>query len=182
MMTVDLFDTLQHAWHSLCITHDVTADLPTVNVLFENANVSTPDQAAQNVLVNMLSEIMEGVGRFSPWYKQPASAFGVTRHRTMALRRPEWVLTPDAREIYAALLTRLATAIERNIGVILATQFVDDLDRQPPVDGLALPAFCGCTPPRTIMVHYTVIAHAEIICNACEQPFEFAGDSHCDHT
>ena len=67
-MTVDLFDTLQDVWGALCDTYDVTAELPPVGTLFERADPSTPALAARIALVNMLCDIMECVGRFSPWY------------------------------------------------------------------------------------------------------------------
>lgn len=170
-MTVDLFDTLQHVWDVLCTAHDVTADLPTVGMLFESADPSAPGAAAEIALVNMLSEIMEGVGRFSPWYKRPASAFGILFKRGRAVDRPEWSLTTDALDTYRPLLDRLAAAIDHNTGVILATRFVDGLDRWPDPDAPCRTAACQCAPPRTILVRDIVIARAEIICDACRQPF-----------
>jgi len=176
MMTVDLFHTLQHTWQSLCTCYDVSAELAPVGTLFARTNVSTPDEAAQTVLVNMLSEVMESIGRFSPWYKRPASAFGIVLEHRCAMGRPEWVLTSEAIHTHAKLLDRLTAAIEQNVGVILATRFVDDLDRQREPFGPCQTACCQCTPPRTILVHNTVIADAEIICNACQQPFTLVGD------
>ncbi|NDJ77976.1 MAG: hypothetical protein GYB65_17130 [Chloroflexi bacterium] len=172
MITVDLYESLHHVWDALCTRYDVSCELPPISSLLERVDISTSDLAAQCVLVNMLSDIMESVGRFSPWYKRPASAFGVMLQRRGGQRRPEWGLTSAACDTYAALLGQLATAIEHNVGVILATQFVDDLDQRPAPDGPCRTAACCCRPPRMILVYHAVTADAEIICNACQQPFQ----------
>lgn len=176
MMTTDLFDNLQDIWHSLCVNHDVTSDLPSIGTLFAGADPALPSAAAQVVLVNMLSEIIEGTSRFSPWYKRPASAFGIVPE-PQCDQRARWVLTSAALQQYAAPLDRLAAAIEDNLGIILATRFVDDLDHVPEVSTPCRLAACRCTPPRTILVHDVVIASAEIICDACQQPFSLAGNA-----
>ncbi len=173
-MTLDLYDTLQHVWGVLCDAYDVTSELPPVAALFEGADLSFPAEAAQIAMVNMLAEIMECVGRFSPWYKRPAAAFGILlKHSTLA-GKPAWVLVPDAYQTYRPLLGNLAEAIEHNMGVILATRFVDDLEQQPEPGSPCRLAACQCVPPRTILVQDVVIARAEIICDACRQPFALA--------
>lgn len=177
MMTTDLFDNLQSIWHTLCEHHDVTGELPSIGTLFTDTDPSLPAAAAQVVLVNMLSEIIEGVSRFSPWYKRPASAFGIAPERHQPGDRPRWVLTAAALRRYSPLLAQLTAAIEDNLGVILATRFVDDLEHVPEESNPCRMATCRCTPPRTILVHDVVFANAEIICDACQQPFVLAGDA-----
>ena len=75
---IELLDrTLEQSWETLCATYDVDTDLPNAQNLFTRAALKTPPKAAETVLVNMLMEVIENVGRFSPWYKQPARAFGL---------------------------------------------------------------------------------------------------------
>jgi hypothetical protein len=77
MITIDLFEVLQDVWQVFCTDYDVTAELPDIGAVFVDVDPSMPTEAAHVVLVNLLSEAMECTSRFSPWYKQPASAFGI---------------------------------------------------------------------------------------------------------
>lgn len=173
-MTGDLFDALQHVWNVLCTNYDVTAELPPASQLFEHVDPSVPDEAAEIVLVTMLTEIMENVGRFSPWYRHPAVDFGIGMYHNPQTGITEWFLTAEALITYSALLIRLSAAINHNTSVILATRFLDSLDRQPDPDAPRRLAMCKCSPPRTILVCDAVIAEAEIVCDACRQPFALA--------
>ena len=65
----------------------------------------------------------------------------------------------------------LEHAIERNKSVILATRFLDDLELQNERANPCQTATCQCTPPRTILVHRSIIGRAPIICDSCRQPF-----------
>lgn len=167
MVTLDLYDTLQDVWQTLCKRHDVTSELPNMQMLFESVDLSDPRRASEALMANMLSEVIECVGRFSPWYKRPAQAYGLARDQN------RWVLTTEALRCHRAILTGLSGAIGRNIGVILAARWVDDLERQSEPDAPCVMAQCCCTPPRAILVDRNVIADCEIICDACRTPFRY---------
>ncbi len=167
MITIDLFEILLAAWLAICADYDVTAEVPDIGVLFDGLNPASPADAAQTLLINLLSEAMECISRFSPWYKQPASAFGVVLKHDAATQASQWVLTSGAIQAYAAVLAMLEHAIERNKSVILATRFLDDLEQANPCQT----ATCQCNPPRTILVHRSIMGRAPIICDTCRQPF-----------
>ncbi len=85
-----LNDVLQRTWYLLCCTYDATAALPDFKTLFCGASISVTFQISQAVLVNMLLEVMENIGRFSPWYTRPARAFGLLEMRgTAGTQKPE---------------------------------------------------------------------------------------------
>lgn len=176
MVTLDLYDTLERAWRIICQQFDVTGDLPGTKALFAGADLSAPPAAAETVLVNMLAEAMELVGRFSPWYRQPARAFGLVVERGPGSGRVRWRLSGEALRAHRVTLDALTLAIGRNVGLILATDLVDDLERPAGADVPCVMAACRCRPPRTILVARAVIAEAEIVCDACHQPFELAGE------
>jgi hypothetical protein len=169
MITVDLFEILQHVWQTLCVDYDVTTELPDIGSIFAEVDPSMPDEAAQRALVNLLSEVMEHTSRFSPWYKQPASAFGIMLSRDIAPQARRWVLTDEAIQQCHQMLRSLTKAIERNRTVILATHFLDEIDPYPEQDVLCRTATCQCMPPRTILIQSAI--HARIICDTCRQPF-----------
>jgi hypothetical protein len=120
------------------------------------------------VLVNLLSDAMECTSRFSPWYKKPASAYGVVLRRDAA-HANRWGLTDAARRARRPLLDSLSQAIWQNRSVILATRYLSEL--RPDPDEPCLAAVCQCNPPRTILMQHAVFARATIICDACRQPF-----------
>ena len=59
MITIDLFETIQDVWHTICADFDITSDLPDMAVILDCVDPSRPNEAAQVVLVNLLSEAME---------------------------------------------------------------------------------------------------------------------------
>lgn len=163
MITLDLFDTLQTAWTTLCAEYDVTTALPEVDRLLEGADPSDPGQAAQVVVVNCLLDIMESVSRFSPWYRQPTSKFGISPQRDPC----RWTLTERARRSHQVLLDALEDCIRCNRSVILATRHLEHVDQVAPCRAYT----CKCVPPRTILVHQSVHIATPIVCDTCHQPF-----------
>ena len=172
MVPVDLLDTLHETWQAVCCAYDVTAPLPDMAALFEGADLSVPAQAAETVLANMLTEAMECVSRFSPWYRQPVWVFGLALVHETPEASPHWSLTPRALQDWQRVLRVLAVAIERNIGLILSADVVASLDMLAvPEDDPCVTAACQCTPPRMILVNRSVLQKAEIRCDTCQEQF-----------
>lgn len=163
--------SLERAWHSLNQAYDSTAFMPQLPELFTRADLSRPEQAAQAVLVSMLHEVMETAGRFSPWYKQPARAFGLTSVRDPLTQRPRWLLAPEAAQRWRRVLESLSDVISQYAGLIQATILVDDLMSDLPANDPRIIASCTCRPPRTIQLRQSVMDKAEILCQNCSQPF-----------
>ena len=166
-----LHSSLEHAWESLSQAYDATACMPELSVLFAEADLSRSEQAAQSVLVCMLQEVTEEVGRFSPWYKQPARAFGLTSVRDPLSGQPHWLLAPEAIQRWQELLEELGGVIRKYSGLIRAMLLVDDLMGDLPVDDPCVLAHCACWPPRSIQLRKSVLDKAEILCENCSQPF-----------
>ena len=166
-----LNETVERAWIELCRAFDVTACLPETQTLFEDADLSRPNQAAEAVLAAMLLEVVESVGRFSPWYKMPARAFGLTSMREGKAGRLRWILAPEAVQRWQGVLEPLNTVIRKYSGLIQALVLVDDLMQDIPGDP-CITACCNCMPPRAIYIRQSVLVKAEIICESCLQPYK----------
>ena len=136
-------------WYLLCCTYDASAALPDFKTLFYGASTHGTFQISQAVLVNMLLEVMENIGRFSPWYTRPARAFGLMEMRgTAGLQKPEttnrrfaksashtWNLAPEAVMKWQPALAELSQVIEAEYPFIQAMLLVEDLmDRVEPGD------------------------------------------------
>lgn len=169
---IELFHScLEHAWQTLCGFYDVSAALPEMRILFDGVNLSTPEQAAETALINMLIEVIECFGRFSPYYKMPARAFGLISLREAGLPRPRWMLAPEARHQWQAILEPLALAIHRNSAFIQAVLLVDGLMSRNASQDPTVVAGCSCHPPNYIRLPRSVLAKAEILCDRCNQAF-----------
>jgi len=166
-----LNDLLEQAWHTLCCSYDATGSLPDIKALFHEANLSKPFQAAKIVIVNMLLDVMENIGRFSPWYTRPARSFGLVSIRDPVTKSNRWMLAPEAVQKWGDVLDRLSIAIEQNYSLIRAMVFVEGLMEEASPGDTWVIASCHCNPPRTIQVTQSVLAKAEILCDACMQPF-----------
>ncbi len=162
---------LERAWVAVCDAYDVSACMPDIRTLFADADLSQAQQAAEAVLVAMLLEVMESVSRFSPWYKQPARAFGLASIRDQFSRRSRWILAPEAIQRWQDILCQLNELISRYSGLIRALLLVDDLMGGEMGDDPCVIARCACRPPRTIQLRRSVLYKAEIICELCLQPF-----------
>ena len=99
-----LREAIEGAWDAICQSYDVTACMPDMPALFAAADLSQPNQAAEAVVVAMLQEVIESVGRFSPWYKQPARAFGLASTRDVRTHQVKWMLAPEAVQRWQAAL------------------------------------------------------------------------------
>ncbi len=175
VVAVDVLDDiLEETWQAICSAYHVTADLPEMQVLFAGVDLTAPERAAEMVVVNMLTEVVEHVGRFSPWYKKPARAFGLVRLRVSAINRVQWILAPEAAERWRDRLEPLAHTIRRNTGLIEAIQLVDDVIRRsqaPQEDDSCVLVGCDCVPQRVILINQSILHSTEVICKACHHPF-----------
>lgn len=165
-----LNQTLENAWLAVCRAYDVSACLPEIQTLFTGADLAKPKQAAQSVLVAMLLEVIECAGRFSPWYKLPARAFGLASVSEPGAGAPRWVLAPEAVQRWQESLLPLAQIVGKYSGLIQAMILVDDLMQDLPGDP-CVTAQCGCTPPHTIQIRRSVLEKTLITCHTCMQPF-----------
>ena len=163
--------SIERAWVSICAAYDATDSVPELSALFAGADLARPEQAAQAVVVSMLQEVMEAVGRFSPRYKQPARAFGLTSARDPLTQRTRWLLAPEAAQRWQELLEPLVGVIRRYSGLIHAMLLVDDLMGDESTNDPCITAYCTCFPPRAIQLRKSVLIKAEIICENCSQPF-----------
>jgi hypothetical protein len=166
-----LDEILERAWRSLCQTYEVNGELPDLHDLFYGEVYSSPDRAAEAVMVNMIMEIMESVGRFSPWYRMPARAYGLTSVRDTTRDQTHWMLAPEAVRKWEGILRTLTLAIEKNSGLIQAMILVEGLVAKKAAEEHCVTARCTCIPPRSIHLERELFDSAEIICNLCRQPF-----------
>jgi len=169
---IEIFEgLLECAWLTLCQTYDAYGSLPDMKTLFEGGDLTTPKQAAETVIVNMLMEIVESISRFSPWYTKPARSFGITSIRDTRTNCIRWLLAPEAIQKWQEIINPLAVAIRKNIGVIRAVILVDGLMDQTTSEDLCIIALCGCLPPRAIQIKQSILDQANIVCETCMQPF-----------
>jgi hypothetical protein len=166
-----LDDALERTWDMLRKTYEVSAELPEMLSLFAEATLFNPEQAADSVLVNMIMEIMESVGRFSPWYRMNARAYGLTSIRDSTTDRVHWMLAPEARQKWQVVLEDLAVVIEKNSGLIQAMILVEGFTMKDEAENPCVVARCDCTPPRTIRLQRSIFENTEIVCDLCHQPF-----------
>ncbi len=168
--TEKLTETLERAWLAVCETYDVTACLPDMKTLFEHADLSNPTLAAESVVATMLLEVIECIGRFSPWYKMPARTFGLVSMRVPQTNRVQWMLAPEAVQKWQAVTNPIASVVRKYSGLIQAIILVDNLMQDTPGDPCVI-ASCRCKPPHTIQIRQSVLDKAEIICEVCMGPF-----------
>jgi len=163
--SIDLLDALQGAWRVICRAYEVTSDLPDLPALFDGVDLNAPARAAETIVANMLLEVVEAVGRYSPAYAQPC---GLILAHDPVTDRGYWTLSPETRQRWSALLAPLAGAIERNVGLILAADLIENLGEAA---GERVLACCLCMPARIILVNRAVLDNSEIVCDACQHPF-----------
>lgn len=173
---------LEITWKTLSGAYDIDLEQPDTQVLLHGADMDDPVYASETVLVNMLSEIIDNVDRFSPWFSQPAKAFGlVLSHRSKG-SSPKWVLTKDAVKRWEEYLRALATAIEKNAGLFLAVNLLGELPSANAEDDPRIMAVCFCDPPNVIMVNRSLLKGEKIVCESCCHPFRSFGMSGDDPT
>ena len=166
-----LDNALEQAWDAVCTTYDVCAEMPGMQNLFMQAPLGTPPKAAECVVVNMLTEVIERIGRFSPWYKQPARAFGLVSLRDSVTGKSHWLLAPEALQRWQPRLQKLTQAIKLNNGLIQATLLVENLSFEDLHEPLVI-AHCACLPPKRIQIGISILDKTAIICDSCQQSFE----------
>ena len=164
---------LKRAWYTLSSAYDISTCMPDLQVLFAGVKLNEPCLAAENLVASMLLEIMECVGRFSPWYKKPARAFGVIRMLDPGAKQSRWLLAPEAAQKWDAVINQLAEAIHRYHGLIQVMILVDSLMDDLPGDP-CVSASCQCEPPRTIHLRKSILKHADITCDSCLQPYDIS--------
>ncbi len=109
MTPANLDEILENAWKIISVRYDIGSSLPDKETLFYDVDWSLPSAASEKLLSNMITETMECMGRFSPWYTQPAQAFGLVREQhTMGHLR----LSVEALQFYQPLLETIRIAIE----------------------------------------------------------------------
>jgi hypothetical protein len=170
-----LEEALVRTWQALCQGFDVTDAIPSMECLFEGVDFTHPDRAAQAILVNMLLEVMEGVGRFSSWYHMPARAYGLVSIQDPVSGCSHRLLAPEAVHKWAANPTA-SIAIQKNSGLIQAMLLVDGLMMQASLEDPCVFASCACSPARTIRLRQSILARGEILCDFCSRPFLLVED------
>lgn len=165
-----LSEVIERAWEEVCSAYDVQADTPAWENLFQNVDLSTPEEAAETVVTNMLLDVISLVDRFSPYYTQPASEFGLVSVLDCELGCHQWMLTVDTYIRWLVPIQRLRKAISSNIGLIQGLMLVERLMQDQENDPCIV-ARCGCSPPRFIKIRQSILAEAKIICDACLKPF-----------
>jgi endonuclease/exonuclease/phosphatase (EEP) superfamily protein YafD len=171
---VDLPEALERTWQTICDKYDVVADLPDTRSLLEGADLTTPDQAAETILANMLLEVMDSIPRFSPWYTRP---LGLRLVRHEETQRTSWALSPNAFRQWQTMLKPLSLAIRSNVAMVLAADVLEGLEAETlPADQVL--AVCLCVPPRLLRVKRAALMRADIVCDTCRQPFRPVGTSY----
>lgn len=166
-----LGQVFEHAWEEVCAAFDVRAELPDLHELLEGPDLSNPGETARQVFVNMLLEVMGCVSRFSPWYRQPARAYGLIQVKAGQSSRSRWSLAPEAIQKWQGCLDILAVTIRKNSGLIQAVLLVDGLMAADLGEDMEIVVSCHCLPPRRIQVRRSVLDQADIVCDACLYPF-----------
>ncbi len=168
---LDMVDALEYVWKVICKAYDVTTEVPDMATLFVGIDLAAPDKAAEMVIANILLEIPEYFGRFSPWYKASPDVFGLVPVQDETSHHTYWMLSVDAIQKWHHLLEPLAWVIERNTGLILASHLVGDFILHDSLDTTRVMARCLCQPARIILLSRYVLAQEEIVCDTCQQPF-----------
>lgn len=167
-----MHELLAKTWSEMSHLYEINASLPDLQLIFEQVELGDACIAAEKVLVNLLLEVMESVGRFSPFYRQPPRAFGVTSYRNPKTQRVEWILAPEGHRRWERTLNQLEWLFTQYGGIYRAMILVDGLMvRSTPSDPQVL-AYCHCVPPHTIQLKRSLVERKEVICDTCKQPYE----------
>lgn len=167
-----LYQVLDDAWEAICCAYDVQADLPDLENLFQHVNLNTPEEAAEQVVTNMLLDVISLVDRFSPYYTKPASDFGLISIHDSEIDCHNWVLTIDTYVRWLVPIQYLRKAIQKNSGVIQGMMLVENLLQESQGDPCLI-AHCGCSPPRFIKIKRSDLEDGRIFCNSCLKPFSY---------
>jgi hypothetical protein len=169
---VDLLDAiLWKSWRLLCEEYDVSARFPDHQTIFVNADLNAPRLAAETVLSNMLIEVIENIGRFSPYYKMPARAFGLISMRDFTTGKPHWILAPDAVQRWQGYIDLLSEAIHKNVVVLQAVLLVEKLTAEDMFNQPRISVQCKCDPPKRIRLNKACFEKSRVVCDECKRPF-----------
>ena len=166
----ELDDVLDDTWRTLCHYFDAGGELPDIRSLFMEAELANPRRATETVIANMLFDLAESICRFSPWYTKPSRAFGFSVIRDFKTKSVRCMLAPEAAQKWEALIEPLAASIRKNLGVIQAMLYVENMVGDDRANE-CVTAKCGCFPPHTIKVNKTALEKMEIYCSVCKLPF-----------
>jgi hypothetical protein len=167
-----LSETLQNVWDSLCDTYDVSNSLPDMETIMHEVDMTDPDRAAHDIMVNLITDIIEQVSRFSPWYTKPSRAFGIVSVADKIQLKPRQILAPEAVLKWEAFLDALSEAVRINSGLIKATLLVNrlmgeaDLEKDPHVI-----VSCECIPCVKIRLKKSILVKADLTCDTCKEKF-----------
>jgi hypothetical protein len=164
-------ELLERAWKTISAAYDISSGLPDMWDLLKGTNLSNPEQAAEQVVANMLTEVIDCVCRFSPWYRLPARAFGLISVRDRTTKRVRWTLAPEAIQKWDKILVPMKSAFRKYSGLLQAIKLVDNLMIDGPLDDPCITAFCRCVPPRKIEIYRSILEQAEIVCDLCRHRF-----------
>jgi hypothetical protein len=161
---------IEVAWEEIRATFEVSGCAPEMQDLFREVDLAEARQAAEALVVAMLQEASERVGRFSPWYKSPARAYGLTSVRDKRTNRVRWVLAPEAALRWRNVIEPLQEMIAKYSGLIQALVLVANLTEDF-ADDPCVTARCACSPPLVVQLKRSVLDQGQIICQQCRQPF-----------
>lgn len=165
-------ELLARTWSEMCRLYEINASLPDLQLIFEQVDLKDACIAAEKIIVNLLLEVMESVGRFSPFYRQPPRAFGVMSYRNPQTQRVEWILAPEGHRRWETPLNQLEWLLGQYGGIFRAMLLVEGLMvRSTPNDPQVL-ATCQCEPPHAIQLKRSLVQKKEVICDTCKQPYE----------
>jgi hypothetical protein len=167
-LPVDLLNALQHAWQTICEAYDAAADLPDMTTLFEGADLTTPIRASETVVAHMLLAVMEHIPFYSPWHIKP---LGLRRIQDETQHCARWALSGVTYRQWRGILEPLSIAIEHNVGLILAADLVDSLMSEESTVETCIAIAGRCIPRRVLRIKPTTLDNADIVCDACQQPF-----------
>jgi heterodisulfide reductase subunit B len=168
----DIFDVLRQTWKAVSRHYDVMDEAPALMLLFNSVDFISTRTAAEKVVANMLIEITERVDRFSPWYCEPAHAYGLISYEDPVTNCVEWGLSAQGKQQWQSVIEELTAGIRRDYALLLANLTVnraEQNDHKGKREFVRL--FCECDPPRSILVPEKRLTEHEIICDHCGAPF-----------
>lgn len=165
-------DLLAKTWSEMCRLYEINASLPDLQLIFAQVDLRDACIASEKIVVNLLLEVMESVGRFSPFYRQPPRAFGVMSYRNPQTHQVEWILAPEGHRRWESTLSKFEGLLSQYGGIFRAVILVEGLMvRSTPSDPQVL-AYCHCEPPHAIQLKRSIVQKGEVICDSCKQPYE----------
>lgn len=161
---------IENAWEEIRATFEVSGCAPELQDLFRGVDLADARRAAEGLVVAMLQEVCERVGRFSPWYRSPARAYGLTSVRDKQTNQVRWVLAPEAALRWQKVIEPLRVMITKYSGLIQALVLVANLTEDFGEDP-CVTARCACSPPLVVQLKKSVLDRGQIMCQQCQQPF-----------